>query len=1759
MYPYDDKDENGNPIQPVSTSSLRVLTLSDQVKQDVDLDIDFGDRANIALKAGFYGMANNLIDLGKWTGLADDETELYDVKQILSDERYDLGLEYASSSNLYNLAGDLAVGLIPGGAAMWGLRALKSASTVGKSVAGMMNFGGARADAARDAIKTAYETAGSAADVKKFRGDVWKYTVAQEAFDGAVISAATEISLNAGSELNREGVDTATALGHFGSSIAFGAVFQGALGGVFGSVSRLGQTKDTLRAVKDSELAVSYGGYVSKGSGYEGDDVAKVVTEIERLQTVSPTGKPQEIARETAIAQADRVLEDVVYKATKDVTHRTGFQELNPVRDAFLTMTKSPEGRQNLAKILQNSEGGVRVPRRSDFVNTDRLVGAGKTEAGKIGAEVPKGGLRESNLQGVDLQEYKRLVQKTQAHETLSPLDVDSWITLRGKSQYVEVSKNPKFRTEMDELYEALEIPKGNELDDFAALKTVYDARSEKGARDFGKKYPTIGKLMRDIGPDDAAQIFGRKSTIFFDTVSQSSHEAPSHTLANVTEWSMGSGAISFKSLAGDTTPPAVRVTAPKFGDAPDTDLLKFQAQRVLVQTNASKSVSWTPDLVKRIEEGGSLNFHEWNFVERELLGGRGTARGTGEKGVETFAPAANGRYKIGKQEVDAAALHEGLAMHKSDMYNAIVNANKDARASDVARAIGVSEKFILSRGLHGDVKLATGDSYRVGLPDMIGGLDPITRRSSFAIDYAMPNMTVQSNADIYAHMASENAKLSQKIKADMESIHPELVAKFRSNLPLEDVSGFGVRRFWSNAAQIGGYQGLVAAASELNDNVQLAVRNAYRKGMESVQPSGAALLANKEASAEYAAHVEWYAQKGEGLVQWSPDHVITNSAAKELLEAGYQLGDSNAIRGLGVEDLWVWKTPQAKDFANNMQGIIRKDVTKPKASQYAAMGKTFSADANAYYVPPRTYEHMTFIVERNASPTSEQSKTVYRVVGDTADDLRQKVQTELAKASNEGRRVFEAPPTSIDEYKSAQRIYEWAGDARKDQIRGSGAVSDLKKSGQRADLYPEVDAKKLIEEHAAWYRRQLESSHGNTVELYYGEEFRLMREMQRQADGVMSTDLGRSRLAQVMYGDGVAKDRKASDWEQVMTMAKGGDTGNLNLWGSVNNFVEDMGATVGTKIRESWVGIKRLKKSYRDGEAASVKAWDEEAEAVRQRLADAGINLTAGNYLAGRAARETRLDAQDFRGFIGTANMIQATMMFRLDYADMAVNVMSSVVKAGGELQALKAIAKANGTESVLAAESKALFGAGATKGVRAEGAENVINHWSTSKALAEGFKFVYSPERSAKIDEWVEKGLMMDTHKLTSAAYDAQIVDFSAIHSSEAAVEAAAKYRTAGKKFVDTLAKPTDWTNLAIQGAMLHISERLGTSAGLEGEALTTFMRTFNRRVNAVTNPSQKPRLFQGGLGMAMGLYQSYQFHMLNNMFRYASGGVKSAPAMVAALNAGFFGAQSVPGFQQLNSMIAERNGAEGHTDMYGALAKVLGSEADGRDAFDFMVYGAGSWAMQNNLFVRGDMNPRNVTIVPTAFADIPSVQAFSRLVDAGVDTVDKIAHGGSLVSSPLEGIVGLGYNRPLRGIYETVSGRSVDGSASTVVYHDDIASMATVNRVLGARPLDEAIVRDYQSRYYANKAAEVEAKKALSKYIKRSYADDPESINDPDNVSRWQSIYENANGSVKNWETYMRDQVTKVDDDLSQRLEDSVKNSPDALAQYRAILGY
>lgn len=74
----------------------------------------------------------------------------------------------------------------------------------------------------------------------------------------------------------------------------------------------------------------------------------------------------------------------------------------------------------------------------------------------------------------------------------------------------------------------------------------------------------------------------------------------------------------------------------------------------------------------------------------------------------------------------------------------------------------------------------------------------------------------------------------------------------------------------------------------------------------------------------------------------------------------------------------------------------------------------------------------------------------------------------------------------------------------------------------------------------------------------------------------------------------------------------------------------------------------------------------------------------------------------------------------------------------------------------------------------------------------------------------------------------------------------------------------------------------------------------------------------------------------------------------------------------------VVGTMSGNRNHVDMYdmtyGAAGKQVG---------DLLMYGLPSDLLRTNLYSRGDINPRSVTIVPTAIKDIPFVSAFSSML--------------------------------------------------------------------------------------------------------------------------------------------------------------------------------
>ena len=201
---------------------------------------------------------------------------------------------------------------------------------------------------------------------------------------------------------------------------------------------------------------------------------------------------------------------------------------------------------------------------------------------------------------------------------------------------------------------------------------------------------------------------------------------------------------------------------------------------------------------------------------------------------------------------------------------------------------------------------------------------------------------------------------------------------------------------------------------------------------------------------------------------------------------------------------------------------------------------------------------------------------------------------------------------------------------------------------------------------------------------------------------------------------------------------------------------------------------------------------------------------------------------------------------------------------------------------------------------------------------------------------------------------------------------------------------------------------------------------------------------------------------------------------------LQSTIYGMKGLPAFDAINThIIGNASGNKNHRDMYDV---VVG--AAGKDAGEWLLYGAASNALglispdlKFNLYTRGDINPRNVTLIPVNPANIPFVQASGKFFSSVAETYTKLAQGGNVWTTLLQGIEHAGVNRPLSGLAQTMQafGNPRMQSFSTsnkgnVVAANDLLSLANLARLAGAKPLDEAAVIDraYNLEVYAAKDA-------------------------------------------------------------------------------------
>jgi hypothetical protein len=311
-----------------------------------------------------------------------------------------------------------------------------------------------------------------------------------------------------------------------------------------------------------------------------------------------------------------------------------------------------------------------------------------------------------------------------------------------------------------------------------------------------------------------------------------------------------------------------------------------------------------------------------------------------------------------------------------------------------------------------------------------------------------------------------------------------------------------------------------------------------------------------------------------------------------------------------------------------------------------------------------------------------------------------------------------------------------------------------------------------------------------------------------------------------------------------------------------------------------------------------------------------------------------------------------------------------------------------------------------------------------------------------------------------------------------------------------------------------------------------------------------SQKVALVQGPVGGALALFQSYQFRVIQRLTEHLEAGDKKLLITMAGLQSGFFGTKQLPGFEYVNkSLISESN--EDRQDIYSSTYNLMP-----KDVANFILYGAGSSLLQLNISARGGVEPRQWTILPTSLEQIPAVNALWTTGKQMVEFAGNIASGAPVGEQVAHALQHNAWNRPLRETAKFVAGYSTTTKGSLEVDLAD-AKWNTWNtaRMLGARPLDEAVTLDTVYRYQQYQAADRKDREQLSTVLK-AHKIAGKDINDG-LVGDLSRQYANAGGNIENFNRWMVSTYSNAGLDSGERLRKTL-NNPGYQKQAQYILG-
>lgn len=708
-----------------------------------------------------------------------------------------------------------------------------------------------------------------------------------------------------------------------------------------------------------------------------------------------------------------------------------------------------------------------------------------------------------------------------------------------------------------------------------------------------------------------------------------------------------------------------------------------------------------------------------------------------------------------------------------------------------------------------------------------------------------------------------------------------------------------------------------------------------------------------------------------------------------------------------------------------------------------AAHGVQRNFDPEALYIPPIDTKKIPFFaLVRWADGMPGGTSEVAMITARTAEELATKV------AEVRGMDKFQ-----VIEKSGSEAWHKALGDFEYARALNSPVIDPtLRKSGRLGDFLPNLDVEGALGEFFDYHKRVESKIVRDAVSVRYGQ---LFTELKRHSDSFTAISTSKWEFQAKLF-DRVIADPFADLMKLGLNVPK---RTNFPFWHEMNEFVDALGTKAYRAVERTLLDMKTNRVNH------------EQANKILSKYGLPEVFNSEQMFLDAQHGPERSL----VRLAVGKANMAIATLALRMDFINAAINAVTTPILLGPQLGVLRRAVQNH-------PELKAKFDDLMT--VKVPGQDlSIPTVW---KVMHQAVGDYVGPNKDALANRFTELG-----------AVSPAVTQFYAMMDdlALASVQTPGRFSQATDKLVDFAEKWTgnarseDFTRFVSAAAAKRMTDPLVEAGRMSVKEQDSWILQLVNQAQGNYVTSQRPIVFQGVIGAAIGLFQTFAFNMYQQMFKHIGDRNYRQLAVLGAMQTGMFGMNGLPMFEAINThLIGNANINEGHHTVYSAINQAVGKEVG-----DWMMYGTLSafpaftdqWMA---LYSRGDLNPRHLTIVPTNPMNVPAVEASTRVIGTLLNMGRGMLNGSDVTKELLYGLEHNGINRPLAGLAKVLQGYSTTGSGALISANDDLLSITTFGRLLGAKPMDEAVGLNAKFRSVAFEARDRERIQALGRSIKQ-----------------------------------------------------------------------